>query len=160
MIELPLSKGAVTVIDDADFASIGSFKWSLHSRGYAVRTVRTATRVRMVSMHRELLACPEGLVVDHINLNTLDNRRTNLRVCTAQENMRNRRSERGSRSRYKGVARNSALNKWVAGIGIDGRRFHLGTFTSEIDAALAYDNAARDCFGEFAHLNFPMLKDV
>ncbi len=88
-----------------------------------------------------------GLQVDHINHDTLDNRRENLRICTEQQNKMNRRPERGAMSKYKGVC--PKKGKWRAVL----CRKELGMFDTEIEAAIAYNNAAFEKFGEFAYLN-------
>jgi hypothetical protein len=92
-------------------------------------------------------------VVDHINGDTLDNRRANLRVCTKSENNRNRRKLHPTTSRFKGVYKNT--KPWIALIECNGKQFVLGRFASEEEAALAYDKAAKEHFGSFARLNFP-----
>jgi AP2 domain len=94
------------------------------------------------------------MVVDHINYSGLNNLERNLRVCTAVENQRNRRAVGGS-SQYKGVSYDKEHKKWEAGIGVKGRRIHIGLFEGEIGAARAYDRRARQLFGTFAYLNFP-----
>ena len=114
----------------------------------------------MVYMHRVITGAREGEHVDHINGNTLDNRRNNLRKCSAQDNVRNRRkpSHRAGRpttSIYKGVSWQPRESRWYATIGINGQQIVLGRFTDEIEAAHAYDRAARQHFGAFARLNFP-----
>ncbi len=93
---------------------------------------------------------PEGYEVDHINHDGLDNRRCNLRLATRANNCHNQRSFKGS-SKYKGVWR--VGEKWAACIRVDGRSKRLGTFVSEKEAALAYNQAAREHYGEFAKLN-------
>jgi AP2 domain/HNH endonuclease len=93
--------------------------------------------------------------VDHINGNGLDNRRTNLRPATSAENARNRRSQRGSSSPYKGVSWIRSRRNWRANLRVGDRLIHLGSYTDPADAARAYDAAALKYFGEFARLNFP-----
>lgn len=94
---------------------------------------------------------------DHINHNGLDNRRCNLRPATAQQNGANSRPMRGTSSVYKGVSWHKRDSRWGAQITSEGRTRYLGYFTDEIEAAKAYDRAARDVFGEFACLNFPVV---
>ena len=96
-----------------------------------------------------------GTLVDHINRNTLDNRRENLRACTRNESNQNRKGG-GKASPYKGVHR-SSVNRWGAVIRANGRNTWLGTFVNEEDAARAYDRAALEAYGEFAYLNFHSL---
>ena len=96
----------------------------------------------------------DGFEVDHINHNTLDNRRENLRVCTKSENQRNKRSMPGT-SKFKGVFWHSAARKWAACITESGRNKYIGVFNVEEDAARAYDREALLLYGEFAYMNFP-----
>ena len=103
-------------------------------------------------MSRVIMNCPKGKEVDHKNGNTLDNRHSNLRVCTHQENCRNRRPNKNCVSSYKGVS--WFKGKWTAIINCNGKHRYLGRFKNEIDAAKAYDKAAKKAFGEFACLNF------
>jgi len=108
-------------------------------------------------MHREVIHPPDHLFVDHINHNGLDNRKANIRPATHSQNNFNRIiSTRGDlSSKYKGVAWNKSKKKWQARIGIYGKRKHIGHFKDEIQAAKAYDKAAKKYHGEFASLNFP-----
>ena len=106
-------------------------------------------------MHRKIMKYDGPLVVDHINGNGLDNRKDNLRIVTPEQNNYNtvKGFNRGS-SRYKGVGKCKDRQKWYARIGYKGRRINLGMFDNEIDAAKAYDEAARELYREYAHLNF------
>jgi hypothetical protein len=106
-------------------------------------------------MHRQITSAPPGLVVDHINHNGLDNRKDNLRLCTRAQNALNQRPRKGTSSRYKGVYWHERDKRFYAQISHKGRRYHLGSYKSEIQAAKAYDKKAKELFGEFAHLNFP-----
>lgn len=110
-------------------------------------------------MHQEIIEVPEGMVVDHINHDSMDNRCANLRPATFSQNMCHRRKRSGAKtSKYKGVYWKKKNRKWVARIGFQKKEIHLGYFRSEIDAARAYDRAARKYHGEFASLNFPEYK--
>jgi len=106
-------------------------------------------------MHRAIMNPPDGTVVDHINRNSLNNRRCNLRICTQKENLRNGRPSRRSTSRFKGVYFDKQTRKWIAKIGYNGKTIHLGSFEDEVEAAKAYDRKAYELFGDFAYLNFP-----
>lgn len=93
------------------------------------------------------------MVIDHINGNGLDNRRCNLRICTQAENVRNNRGRMGMTSQYKGVSKWEG--QWIATITSHGKQVRIGQFATEHEAALAYDAAARELHGEYAHLNLP-----
>jgi hypothetical protein len=108
-------------------------------------------------MHRVLLNAPAGLVVDHRDCNGLNNRKSNLRLCTHQENSYNQRPRLGGTSRFRGVCWHKAKNKYIALIQKEGKRYFLGLFGDEIEAAVVYDIKAMELFGEFAYFNFPKL---
>jgi len=100
------------------------------------------------------MAAPNHLFVDHIDHNGLNNRRSNLRLCTLAQNNRNMVSRTGS-SKYKGVCWHGGTKKWNAKIRLNRKCYHIGLFTDEIAAAKAYDKKAKELHGQFACLNFP-----
>ena len=107
-------------------------------------------------MHQEILEVPKGMVVDHINNDGMDNRSANLRAATTAQNSRNRKKfSSPCSSKYKGVCWKKQTRKWSANIGFEYKVIHLGYFKNEIDAAKAYDEAAKKYHGQFACLNFP-----
>lgn len=134
-------RGGVVIVDP-DVKLAAGRHWKVARDGY----VRDSNSV---SLHRELTNAPRGLVVDHINGDTLDNRRANLRVCEQRQNLWNGRPHRDGSSRYRGVSRMRRSGTWRAQI--QGK--HLGFFRSEEDAARAYNVAAVQRFGEFARPN-------
>lgn len=156
MKEIPLTQGKVALVDDEDFGWLSEQKWCFNSQGYSVRG-----RVPQLIMHRVIMerilgeAIPLGMEVDHINTNKLDNRRDNLRLATHAQNKRNVPRYQGSTSQYKGVVWHKRGQKWQAAIWAKGGNQHLGVFETEVEAARAYDRAAKELFGEFAWLNFP-----
>ena len=150
---IPLTKGKVAIVDAQDYDWLSKYKWhavKCDSRFYAYRSKNR----RSVSMHREIMHAPKGMVVDHIDGNSLNNRRSNLRLCTVSQNHQNRRRTYGS-SKYKGTWWDKRRNKWVSAITFNGKYIHIGCFDNETDAAKAYDRKAAELFGEFAYLNFP-----
>lgn len=158
--EIRLSRGLVALVDDEDVALV-SEGWAWHAipssyTTYAGRRVAACWADKPVTemMHRLILGSPEGRV-DHINGNGLDNRRCNLRVSTPSQNGGNRRAGSTGSSRFKGVSWHKRQQRWVAYIRVAGRRIQAGSFVSEVAAARAYDDAAREAFGEFAALNVP-----
>jgi hypothetical protein len=118
-------------------------------------TLGRTGRQTSIFMHQLITGYPR---TDHKNHDGLDNRRRNLRAATVAQNQQNARSHLGSTSRYKGVSWNSKQRRWIAAIRHQGNAKRLGTFGVEKDAALAYDRAAQELFGEFAVLNFPKMK--
>ena len=158
---IPLTQGQVAIVDAADFERLSQWKWYAHLEHNGYRAYRQTPRVegrqRTQSMHRAIIDAPASMMVDHINHDPLDNRRANLRLCTRIENGRNRRgSQAGSSSQFLGVSWHKGDGKWHARIAVNRRPKLVGSFTCEIAAALAYDAAARELFGEFANPNFPL----
>ncbi|MBN2211142.1 MAG: HNH endonuclease [Sedimentisphaerales bacterium] len=161
MKQLPLTQGYFAKVDDEDYPRLTRWKWHVSpstSGPYAARTIRPAPgQCRKRRLHYEVLRLPQplpsGRVVDHINHDTLDCRKENLRVCTHQQNFWNSRPRaRKTSSRYKGVTRRRP-QKWKATIMKDGRLHNLGLFDDEYDAMVAYNRAAVKLFGDYAHVN-------
>lgn len=143
--------GKEALVSAEDYEHLAAYRWFLSCYGYVVRSeISTQT----IYMHRVVAKTPRIMHTDHLNHNRLDNRRENLRVCTHAENMRNSRGMLKASSAYKGVSAKRGRHKWRARIKVGGVERHLGHFPSEIDAALAYDAAAKQHFGEFAKTNF------
>lgn len=157
-VEIPLSRGLVAIIDERDLPLVCHIKWhatsSLRDTIYAANTRQREGRRKLTLMHRVIADAPDGMLVDHRDGNGLNNRRSNLRLCTNGENQRNMRSRTGS-SRFKGVVWHSVRKYWQAGIQHEGRYHWVGQFSTEEEAGRAYDEAALRLFGEFARLNFP-----
>lgn len=168
-MEITLSNGGVAIIDDADYQRplihtsrtgetvvvvIAERSWRPTTRqkwSYARTVVYQSSRRFDVCLHRLIAGARPGEIVDHINGVRFDNRRCNLRICSNRQNVRNMNSFRGT-SRFKGVYRSGGA--WRAQIQAE-RKIPLGTFASELQAALAYDEAAIKHHGEFARINFP-----
>ena len=153
---LRLSDGSYTLLDWEDYLTYKKFNWSFHYKGYAVREIggsQNPEEREYFSLHRVIMGSPESFVVDHINGNTLDNRKINLRVCSFKDNTRNRKPHAGSSSQYKGVGWHKHSGKWAASIRVDNKLISLGYYHIEKEAAEAYDKAALEHFGEFARLN-------
>lgn len=145
-------------MDDADYEWLSAFKWCALKRksgGFdAVRGIpKGRGRWTHLRMSRALL--PGTLNVDHVNRNSLDNQRHNLRPATHSQNAANRGLDIDNSSGFKGVWWRKDRNKWLASIRVQGRRYILGLFSDVKEAAVAYDKAAREKFGAFACLNFP-----
>ena len=147
---IALTKGKFALVDASDFEWLSQWVWLCHN-GYAARS----TSLGFMFMHNAIMSPPAGLIVDHSNLDKLDNRRSNLRYATCTQNNANGPS-RGGTSSYKGVSWVTRDMQWLAQIQAHGKTYRLGQFDTEIAAALAYDTAARMHFGEFARCNFPL----
>jgi hypothetical protein len=147
------------IVDQKDFYRLNKLEWLVKEDFdsiYAVRFFRRPGKSsKLLSMHRFICNPPAGLLIDHINCNGLDNRRDNLRPATHSQNNCNRPKRRNTTSRFVGVHFAKKMNKWAAQIKHKGGKQWLGYFDNEIDAAKAFDAAAKKYHGEFARLNFP-----
>jgi hypothetical protein len=157
---IPLTQGKYAIVDPEDFERLNKHKWyaARDTRTfYAHRHKRVGKKYVSIGMHREVIRPPRHLVVDHINHNGLDNRKANLRPATRAQNNYNRLiiKRKDSSSKYKGVAWKEDRKKWRARLHFNGKLIFLGYFKDEIQAAKAYDQAAKKYYGQFACLNFP-----
>jgi len=152
---IPLTRGKVAIVDDEDYEWLNQWKWCCSDRMYAVRGKIHGDKLSHLSMHRVILSAKEGDITDHINRDKLDNRRSNLRLCTPAESARNQNLRKDNKSGYKGVHWHPVDKKWCAKICVHGKRTFLGNYDQVEDAARAYDQAAIELHGEFARLNFP-----
>lgn len=151
---IPLTQGLNAVVDDEDFEALNRFRWHANAHGYAARMARRNGKRIVILMHWHVCWSPPGTVVDHINGNRLDNRRSNLRACTRAQNNTNRRmSRQGRSSQFRGVCWRTHAKAWKAYIKHERKQMHLGYFKDERAAAQAYNDAALRLFGEFALLN-------
>jgi hypothetical protein len=162
MKKIQLTQGYHTIVDDADYNKFSKFKWHVVFRGkkgYAERTkrygIRKNNKKKHIKMHRIILKAKSFQQIDHINGNSLDNRKNNLRICTNIENSRNHKGQPLLRkySQFKGVKKNANCKTWSARITVVGKEIYLGSFKTEKFAAIAYNKAANKYFKNFAYLN-------
>lgn len=160
MKEIKLTQGCVAFVDDEDYEKVNQYKWQASKKRnentiYARGLIRVNGETQKVSMHRYImnLTSKDKLQIDHINHSGLDNRKSNLRLCTNQQNGMNRRPDRNVSSKYKGVSRAKRDKVWQVQITCKGKQYYLGRFNSGIKAAQAYNEAAIKYHGEFAKLN-------
>lgn len=160
-----LNHGCVALVDDDDFERVNQFRWHItdtknekYTR-YAVRTVRYGPRKegkqKRILMHRFILGVDSP--IDHANGNGLDNRKSNLRPCTVNENNTNTRMRCTNHSGYRGVSFDPDTGAWISQIRINGKEVYLGLFDYPVDAAIVYDCAARKYHCEFATTNFEQI---
>ena len=143
--------GQSFMFDYEDLEFIRSKRWHFNSNGH----VFTIENGKSYSLAACLMKGGDGLLVDHRNGDSTDNRRSNLRLATLSENNRNMGLSSRNTSGFKGVSYYASRNKYRAYIKLNGNRKHLGYFETAEDAAEAYDEAARKLHGEFACVNFP-----
>ena len=139
------------LFDEVDYDLAVSHRWYVDSNGYP----KTNDDGKIKLFSRLALDCGEGQYVDHVNGNTRDNRRSNLRIATPRDNSRNAKMQCNNRAGYKGVSLHRG-GKYRADIGFEGKNLYLGLYEEKESAAEAYDNAARKIYGEYARVNFPL----
>lgn len=161
MKEIKLTQGKVALVDDEDYGWLNQWKWYAFNghrdNKYAARDIRiNKDNKKVIFMHRFILDCPWNMFVDHINHNGLDNRRSNIRLCSHRQNCFNKSPKRNGTSKYVGVYLDTRnLSKmWRSAIFMGVKKIHLGYFKTEEEAAAAYDRMAIKLYGEFANLNF------
>lgn len=156
MKQISLTQNQTALVDDADFDTLNKWgwqaQWSPHTKSFYATRREPVTR-KLILMHRQILGLSASYQGEHKNQITLDNRRENLRPASNQQNAFNRRKQRNGKSRFKGVCFHKASNLWVAQINHDGKREHLGCFENPEFAAIAYNFAAAEYYGEFASVN-------
>lgn len=162
MKQIPLTQGKYVLVDDEDYDYLNQWKWYAYYAKkrdiwYVMRSgSRSIKPRRMILMHRVIMQAVKGEEIDHEDHNGLNNQRYNLRKATRLQNSRNRKKQNNNTSGFKGVSfRTDNSNRpWVSYISDNHKLIHLGSYATAIEAAMAYDQAAKLYFGEFAKLNF------
>lgn len=155
-MEIHLTKGTI-LVDDDDWVYLKDITWYIGSKGYAYTGVwmKFTQKTKQCKMERFIMRVPKGFIIDHINGNRLDNRKSNLRLVTKQQNNINRCKAKDCVSVYKGLTWVKKENRWRVRVKLDGKEYYVGRFVNEIDAAHAYDVKALELFGDISRLNFP-----
>ena len=158
--EIEVTGGYVAIVDDEDYEKISKYPWFKLVSSSSTVYARTNVRGKTVLMHRMILDAPPDKVVGHGNFDGLDNRRSNLELCTNAVNAArarkhlHRKKRRGATSQYLGVSWDTRHKKWVAQVQVRGHKRALGYFAVEEDAARAYDKAVTEAYGDGAWTNF------
>ncbi len=140
------------LIDKNQYQKYKNKKLSIRYGWNKTPYINISYKGKSVPLHRLIMNAPKGMLVDHKNRNTLDNRKKNLRLCTRAQNMWNRKATNAT-SKYKGVTYFKRVGKWIAMITANKNKIYLGIFFKEEDAARAYNKAAKKLHGKFARLN-------
>jgi hypothetical protein len=157
MKTIKLTQGKEAIVDDEDFDYLNQWKWfycKSRKTGYAKRVSGKRPKQQQISMHRIIMQPNQGMEIDHIDHNGLNNQRQNLRNCSPTENKQNSSKHRNNTSGYVGVVWEKRRKKWSANIQANNTNVFLGRFDNIEDAAQAYDVYARRYYGEFACTNF------
>jgi len=155
MKQIKLTKGQFAIVNNQDFDWLNQFKWFTQTCRGTHRAVRKKDG-KTVPMSREIMETNQSIVgffVDHINRNTLDNRRRNLRLATRSQNLANSRTIRSNRTIHKGVTWKKSKNCWEVRIQVNKKMFYPGISKSLKEAINIYNLAAKKYFGKFANLN-------
>jgi hypothetical protein len=153
--EVPLTRGYKAIVDAPDYGFVMQHKWQARVQKKTVYATGRHNK-GFTCMHRAIMNAPAHLEVDHINGNGLDNRRCNLRLCNKQQNQWNRRKSEYGSNRFRGVkyrADARLKRKWVAQITYKGKHIHIGVFQTEQQAVIAWNQKAKELYGEFAYQN-------
>jgi len=153
---IPLTQDKFASIDDEDYQIVSLFNWYAqkdYNTYYAITMMKICGVKTYISMHRLIMNAPKGDSVDHKSGNGLNNQKYNLRFCTHSQNQMNRRIGKNFSSKYKGVHWHIGNNKWHVNININKKIKWVGSFDSELKAAIAYNEVALRQYGEFANLN-------
>lgn len=154
-----LTQNRIALVDDEDYDRIAELKWhahNMHNSGifYAGHFFKINGKYKYAHMHTFILnRIGIKTIIYHKDGNGLNNQKENLRICSSSDNSKNKRQSITSKSKYKGVYLIRKSGMYRARIQVDGKRLHLGCFVNQIDACIAYNNAALKYFGEFALIN-------
>ena len=155
MKTIRLTNGKLTKVEDVDYDFLNQFTWRETAQGYAETERKFGKRRRRLLLHRLIMLCPNGVLVDHRDRDKLNNCKTsNLRFASHARNLANAGLSKQNTTGFKGVSP-TTTHTFQANIAVDKRQIYLGRYRTKEEAARAYDAAARKYLGEFAWLNFP-----
>lgn len=147
MKKIKLTKGYEAIVDDEDYEYLNQWKWH-YSCGYAVRERHYKAKPKTMRMHRVVNNTPEGMITDHINRNTLDNRRCNLRTVTNVENQRNKVKSSRNTSGVTGVSWHTGYKRWIARVNMKNKRIELGSYINFEDAVRSRIEGEKKYYGQ------------
>lgn len=154
------NKNLNVLVDDEDYQLFSKFKWTIIYKReipYVIRGqwISETKSTKIIYLHRLLVNAKNNDIVDHINGNTLDNTRANLRICSSVDNSRNQKLNKKNKTGYKGVFYNKRLKSkpYSVHIGFNNKTIFCGYYSTKEEAASAYNDVAIKFFGEFARLN-------
>ena len=153
MKQIKLTQGKYAIIDDSSFGLVSQYKWHFHITNGKMGYPRTMIAGKKIRLHTLLMKNPKGTYADHVNGNTLDNRRENLRICTPSESNANLSKRVGCSSKYKGISFDKERDKWQVRVYFKKKKVFFKRVNTEIEAARLYDLIARKIFGKFAKTN-------
>lgn len=144
-------RGLSVELDEEDISKVLARNWSIHWAPKPYLSTSDGVQGKRMFIHRFILGLSrgDGKIVDHIDGDTLNNRKTNLRICTAEQNTWNRKMNKTNTTGYTGVWFNRRINRWRASIGMNGKHVCLGHFKTIEEAGEAYEKAAKEHRGEF-----------
>ena len=150
---IKLTRGKNALVDKDVFERLSKHKWFFEDSGYPMTNIKEDGKWKKERMHYFIMEKKEGKIIDHINRNRLDNRKSNLRYATYSENFHNADISKRNKSGYKGVHWDKQSQKWRAMASVKGKQKHIGLYDCKKEAAKAYNDFVVRTAGEFAHLN-------
>ena len=155
MKKILLTQGKYAKVDNSDFDLLDGWSWCVlsgnNNKLYAKRAVPNgAGKQKFITMHSSIMKTPKGMEIDHIDGDGLNNQKSNLRICTHSENIKNRTKSKNNKSGFKGVCWNKEKKKWKVYISSNKKLFHLGYFLDKEEAYKAYCDACLKYHGEFS----------
>jgi hypothetical protein len=151
MKSITMTNGVRTIVDDDMHEMYGKYNWTQHTKGFACRSMKMEGKWKTVFLHRLVMNVPQGKEVDHINGDRLDNKKSNLRICSREDNAKNRMKRYDSQQPFKGIRLRKG--RWEVNLQCDKKAYYLGRYNTAIEAAKVYDKYAKKYFGQFARFN-------